>query len=110
MTDERRGERLAPWVGALQLSDQIFLTGTVLVLRGIRERRDDLPFVFDERRLNGAATPEIAARYARQICAAYEVAPPYGGPDGVDEHWRIASMTRQLALTIENRYARPGRD
>lgn len=89
----------------MDVSDQIFLTGTVLVLREIRSRRaDDLPVVFDERRLCTAPTPDEAARYATEISAAYRDQPALAAPDGVDEHWRISSMTGAIAARIRSAY------
>jgi hypothetical protein len=96
---------LASWVRNMSLDDQIYLTGTALLLGGIRERRaESLPFPFSETRLTSSRTPEEAARSAREIAEAYATAPPFAGPDGVDEHWRIAAMTREVAARIENAY------
>ncbi|MFB2580775.1 hypothetical protein ACEXQD_05960 [Herbiconiux sp. P15] len=88
----------------MNLSDQIFITGTVMVLEGIRLRRaplGDLPLVYVESRIRDAATPELAAKAAREIAAAYRGAAPYAAPDGVDEHWRVATMSEELARRIE---------
>ncbi len=88
----------------MDVSDQIFLTGTVLVLREIRCRRSELPVPFDERRLCSTATPDDAARYAAEISEAYRDQPPLAAPDGVDEHWRISSMTGAIAARIRSAY------
>ena len=109
MTEAGSSAELAPWVQRMMLADQIFLTGTVLVLGEIRMRRHDLPTAYDERRLLRAATPRIAADYARQIADAYAAEPPYAAPDGVDEHWRIANMSREFAKRIDDAYLH-GRD
>jgi len=95
---------LAPWLRRMDVSDQIFLTGTVLVLREIRARRDDLPVAFDERRLCTTPTPDEAAHYASEISAAYRDQPALAAPDGVDEHWRISSMTGAIAARIRSAY------
>ena len=92
----------------MDVADQIFLTGTVLVLQQIRERRSLLPVPFDERLLCTTATPEEAARYAAALSEAYRGQPPFAAPDGVDEHWRISSMTGAFAARI--RFAYPGLD
>ena len=97
------------WLQAMNLSDQIFVTGTVMVLEGIRLRRaplGDLPYVYDESRIRDAATPELAVRAAREISAAFEGCPPYAAPDGVDEHWRVANMSREVASRIEGVFGR----
>jgi hypothetical protein len=99
-----RARELAAWLRRMDVSDQIFLTGTMLVLRQIRERRDDLPVPFDETRLGTAPTPEAAARYATWLSAAYRTQPPIAAPDGVDEHWRISSMSGAFAARIERVY------
>jgi hypothetical protein len=103
MNDEPR-RSIARWLQAMNLSDQIFITGTVMVLEGIRLRRaplGDLPLVYDEARIRDAATPELAARAAREISAAYQGLPAYAAPDGVDEHWRVAHMSQEIAKRIE---------
>lgn len=111
MTDETgvatapRGPEFAPWLRRMDISDQIFLTGTSLVLREIRLRRGfGLPVPFDERLLCTAPTPEQAARHALALSAAYAEQPPFAAPDGVDEHWRISSMTGAFAARIRSAY------
>lgn len=109
MNHQRHTTDPARWLQAMNLSDQIFITGTVMVLEQIRVRREplgDLPLVYDESRIRDAATPEIAVRTAREISAAFAGRPAYAAPDGVDEHWRVANMTREVAARIEGVFGR----
>ena len=97
--DDGRAERLAPWVRQMSLADQIFITGTTLVLEDIRLRREDLPFPIDEAALR-EGSPADAYRHAVELSEAYAHQPAYEAPDDVDEHWRISNMTRELAERI----------
>jgi hypothetical protein len=102
MTSENgRAERLAQWVRSMPLADQVLITGTTLVFEELKSRRSDLPFAIDEEAIREAATPSEAVRVARELMAAYRTAPPHIGPDGVDEHWRVANMAAVVADTIE---------
>ena len=102
--DAGRGERLAPWIRELPLSDQVHLTGTTLLLEEIRLRRgDSLPHPFDEAKLREASTPREAATAARDLAHAYKAAAPHAGPDGVDKHWRISAMSFAFAEAVESR-------
>ena len=47
-SDDGRAQRLAGWIREMDLADQVFITGTTLVLEGIRARRSDLPVVYYE--------------------------------------------------------------
>lgn len=101
--DDGRAERLALWIRELPLSEQVHLTGTTLVLEEIRLRRgNSLPHPFDEAKLREAPTPRAAVAEARGLAQAYEGAPPYAGPDGVDEHWRISAMSLAFAEAVES--------
>lgn len=97
--DEGQTARLAGWIRNLDLADQIFITGTTLVLEDIRTRRTDLPLLFDEAVLREG---ELATAYrlALELADGYTGLPPAPGPDGVDENWRISNMTRELADRI----------
>jgi len=95
-SDDGRAQRLAGWIREMDLADQVFITGTTLVLEGIRARRSDLPVVYDEAALR-ERTPREVYRLALDISAAYADLPEHLAPDGVDEHWRISNMTRELA-------------
>lgn len=97
--DDGRAERLAEWVRRMSFEDQIFLTGTTLVLEEIRLRRTDLPHAINEVALR-EGSPEDAYRAAMELSTAYANQPRYDAPDGVNEHWRIANMTNELAKVI----------
>lgn len=97
--NDGRADRLAPWVRQMDLADQIFVTGTTLIFEDIRLRRTDLPFPIDEASLR-EGSPESAYRGAARLAAAYADQPPHPGDDGVDEHWRVANMARELAELI----------
>ena len=97
--DDGRAEGLADWVRAMDLADQIFVTGTTLVLEDIRTRRDDLPLPFDEAKLRESG-PEEAYELALELSEGYASFSPRPGLDGVDEHRRISNMTRELAERI----------
>lgn len=97
--DEGRAARLAGWIRNLDLADQVFITGTTLVLEDIRTRRKDLPLMFDEGVLR-ESEPGTAYRLALELAEGYASLPPAPGPDGVDENWRISNMTRELADRI----------
>lgn len=99
--DEGRAARLAGWIRNLDLADQIFITGTTLVLEDIRTRRTDLPILFDEVVLR-ESEPATAYRLALELADGYAGLPPAPGPDGVDENWRISNLTRELADRIAN--------
>lgn len=97
--DGGRADRLAGWVREMDLADQIFITGTTLVLEDIRTRRTDLPVPFDEAPLR-ESSPSEAYRLALEIYLAYANLPSYLAPDGVDEHRRISNITKELADRI----------
>lgn len=97
--DEGRAARLAGWIRNLDLADQVFITGTTLVLEYIRTRRTDLPMLFDEAVLR-ESEPQAAYRLALELADGYSGLPAAPGPDGVDENWRISNMTRELADRI----------
>ena len=94
-----RAERLAPWIRAMDLADQTFITGSTLVFEDIRLRRDDLPVPYDEANLR-EGTPAQAYRHAVELSDAYAKQPAHRGSDGVDEHWRISNMAREIAERI----------
>jgi hypothetical protein len=83
----------------LDLADQVFITGTTLVLEDIGARRTDLPLLFDEAVLR-ESEPGKAYRLALKLADGYAGLPPAPGPDGVDESSRISNMTRELADRI----------
>lgn len=87
-------------VRKMELADQIFVTGTTLVFEDIRLRRDDLPYPIDEAALR-EGTPANAYQRALELSKAYAGQPSHPGEDGVDEHWRISNMARELAERIE---------
>lgn len=97
--DDGRADRLAPWVRQMSLADQIFITGTTLVLEDIRLRRTDLHFPIDEARLREGSAEE-AYRAASALSQAYAHQPAYEAPDDVNEHWRISNLARELAERI----------
>lgn len=97
--NDGRAERLAPWVRQMTLADQIFITGTTLVLEEVRLRRKDLHYPIDEAVLR-EGTPAEAYRKATELSRAYDHQPSYEAPDDVDEHWRIANISRELAELI----------
>lgn len=97
--DDGRAERLAPWVREMNLADQAFVTGATLVFEDIRLRRDHLPIPYNEADLR-EGTPEEAYGRAVDLSNAYANQPPYLGDDGVDEHWRISNMAREVADRI----------
>ena len=103
-SDDGRAERLAQWVRSMPLADQALITGTTLVFEEIKSRRNDLPYPIHEEAIREAATPSDAVRLAREIASTYRTAEPYIGPDGVDEHWRVANMAAIVADTIEARF------
>jgi hypothetical protein len=88
----------------MKVEDQVFITGTTLILEEIRVRRDDLPYPYDEAELREASTPDEAALKARELSKNYEGQPPHLGPDGVDDHRRISSLATALAERIESHY------
>lgn len=85
----------------MQLSDQVFITGTTLTFEKIKQRRSDLPYPIDEVGLREARTPAEAVRIARSIAENYANLEPVMAPDGVDENWRISNMAKTVAETIE---------
>lgn len=97
--DEGRAGRLAGWIRNLDLAEQVFITGTTLVLEEIRTRRTDLPRGFDEAVFR-EGEPRTAYRLALELAEGYAGLAPSLGPDGVDENWRISNMTRELADRI----------
>ncbi|MGZ0213306.1 MAG: hypothetical protein ACKVI4_12620 [Actinomycetales bacterium] len=97
--DEGRAARLAGWIRKLDIADQVFITGTTLVLEEIRTRRTDLPLLFNEAVLR-ESEPRTAYRLALELAEGYAGLPPSPGPDGVDENWRISNMTHELADRI----------
>lgn len=101
MSDDGRAERLAQWVRSMSLADQVLITGTTLVLEEIRRRRNDLPCPIDQEAIGEAATPSDAVRVARELASNYRTTEPHIGPDGVDEHWRVANMAAVVADAIE---------
>ncbi|HEY0249065.1 MAG TPA: hypothetical protein VGC45_12465 [Gryllotalpicola sp.] len=110
MTNANDGwaERLAPWIRELPLADQVYLTGTTLILEEIRNRRgDDLPHPYDETKLREAATPWESAAEARKIAALYNGIAPHPGCDGVDDHWRISNICLMFAQTVETKFPSP---
>lgn len=103
--DDGRAERLAQWIRALPLADQVHLTGTTLVLEGIRTRRGaNLPYPYDEAKLREASTPRESVAEARRLADLYAGTEPHPGPDGVDDHWRISNMALVFAKTVEERF------
>lgn len=99
--DDGRADRLAPWVRAMALADQVLITGTTLVFEEINERRSDLPFDIDEVALRELVDPRQAAELARTISYHYAGLTPSRAPDGVDEFWRISNMAKVVAETID---------
>ena len=97
--DDGRADRLGPWVRQMSLSDQIFITGTTLVLEDIRLRRTDLHYPIDEAALR-EGSPTDAYQAALALSQAYAHQPECEAPDDVDEHWRISNMARELAERI----------
>ena len=94
-----RARRLAPWIRAMDLADQVFFTSSTLVLEDIRLRRDDLPVQYDEATLR-EGTPAQAYRRAVDLADAYGQQPVHRGRDGVDEHWRISNLALEIAERI----------
>lgn len=108
--DDGRAERLAPWIRALPLDQQVLITGTTLALEEINARRGtSLPYPVDEVALHESIDPRDAARLAREISSRYAGLEPLAGPDGIDEHWRISNMAKVLAETIDRNYTASGR-
>ena len=99
--DDGRAERLAPWVRAMALADQMLITGTTRVFEEINGRRRDLPFGIDEVALRELHEPRQAAQLARTISNHYAGLTPSPAPDGVDEFWRISNMAKVVAETID---------
>ena len=97
--DDGRAERLAPWVREMDLADQAFITAATLVFEDIRLRRQDLPIRYNEADLR-EGTPEEAYDRAVDLSDAYAKQPAHLGEDGIDEHWRISNMARELAERI----------
>ncbi|MDN5725254.1 MAG: hypothetical protein L0G99_04880 [Propionibacteriales bacterium] len=97
--NDGRAERLAPWVREMDLADQTFITGSTLILEDIRLRRDDLPVTFEEADLR-EGTPTEAYRHAVTLSRAYAEQPPHTGEDGIDEHWRISNLAREVSERI----------
>lgn len=102
--DDGRAERLAPWIRDMDVADQVFITGATLVFEDIRLRRGDLPILYDEAELR-EGTPTNAYRHAVELSDAYARQPAYPGRDGVDEHWRISNMSREVAERIAKYHA-----
>ena len=90
---------LAPWVHEMQLADKVFITGATVALARIRTRRSDLPAQIDEAKLR-EGSPSDAYRAATALMRAYAGQPPYAGPDGRDEHQRIARLAHDIAARI----------
>jgi hypothetical protein len=92
----------------LPLADQAHLIGTTLVLEEIRLRRgDDLPHPYNEAKLREASTPREAAAEALRLADLYAKIVPHAGPDGVDDHWRISTLSLVFAQTVEARFPNP---
>lgn len=91
---DRRSDSLAAWIRQTDLADQIFITGTTLILEDIRLRRSDLPFPIDERALR-ESDPQTAYRLARCLSDAYAQF-----SDGVDGYPRISGLANELANRI----------
>jgi hypothetical protein len=109
-SDDGPADRLATWVRAMSLEDQLLITSTTLTLEEISLRRGGLPFAIDEVALRELPDPREAALLARSISASYAGLPPSPAPDGVDEYWRISNLTKVIAETIERYHpAREGR-
>jgi CO/xanthine dehydrogenase Mo-binding subunit len=103
--DDGRAERLAPWIRALPLDQQVLITGTTLVLEEINTRRgSSLPYPVDEVALRETADPRQAAHLARAISAQYAGLEPVTAPDGIDENLRISNITKVMAETIDRNY------
>lgn len=85
----------------MPLADQVLITGTTLVFEELKRQRSDLPYPIDEEAIREADTPSDATRVARELAAVYRTAEPHIGPDGVDEHWRVANMATAVADAIE---------
>ena len=83
----------------MDLADQIFVTGTTLVLEELRINREDLPVSYDEVLLR-ESEPADSYRLAISLVDAYTAQPPAPGSDGIDVHARIANMARELAERI----------
>lgn len=97
-----RAERLAPWIRALPLDQQVLITGSTLVLEEIVLRRgSSLPNPVDAVSLREETDPRQAALLARTISGLYADLEPLAGPDGVDENWRISNLTKVIAETID---------
>lgn len=97
--NDGRAERLAPWIREMDLADQVFITGATLVFEDIRLRREDLPVAFDETDLR-EGTPTAAYHHAADLSDAYAKQPSYPGEDGIDEHWRISNLAREVSERI----------
>ena len=97
--NDGRAERLASWIREMDLADQVFITGSTLVLEDIRLRRDDLPVTFDEADLR-EGTPTGAYRHAVNLSNAYAEQPSHPGEDGIDEYWRISNLAREVSERI----------
>ncbi len=83
----------------MDLADQVFITGSTLVLEDIRLRRGDLPVAFDEADLR-EGTPAEAYRRAVGLSGAYAEQSSHLGADGIDEYWRISNLAREVAERI----------
>lgn len=97
--NDDRSDRLAQWIREMDLADQVFITSTTLVFEDIRLRRDSLPVPYDEANLR-EGTPARAHAYAIELADAYAEQPAHSGEDGIDEHWRISNMSREIAERI----------
>ena len=94
-----RAERLAPWIRDMDLADQMFITSATLVLEDIRLRRGDMPVPYDEADLR-EGTPAGAYRHAVELADAYNRQPTFSGSDGIDEHWRVSNLAREIAERV----------
>lgn len=98
-SNDGRAERLVPWIREMDLADQVFITGSTLVLEDIRLRRGDLPVAFDEAGLR-EGTPTEAYHRAFGLSNAYAEQPAHPGEDGIDEHSRISNLAREVSERI----------
>lgn len=91
---------LAAWVRQLSLADQVFLTGSTLLLERIRLHHGELAPAIDEGVLR-EGSPREALAEAQRLRAAFSSRAPLAAADSSDDSARVVGLARALADLIE---------
>jgi hypothetical protein len=99
-----RDAQLPYWLTSMELDDQIYVTGATVVLGQVLVRRPELGAVLNEGAILEAESPRDVVALATELAEQFADRPPRWAPDGLDDNWRISSLSAAIAERVSNYY------